>query len=109
MRCVAVLVGAYVCLIGAVVHRHVVVAGQFTIPWGLALVVFTTTACALAAERAARTGAACFALGWALVLLVLQLLADQGYLVASDTLGYAFSALCLGGIVMAMIRRPRVK
>lgn len=109
MRLLAVITGAYVCLIGAVVHRHALWEGQVMVPWGLGLVVVTTTACAMAAERLARTGAACFAVGWALMLLVLQMMADEGYLVAADWLGYAFSGLCLGGIVVAMVRRPRVK
>lgn len=108
-RAALVVLGAYVCVIGAVVHRHTWPAGGTSWPWGLVVVVAATWAVARAADLVTRVGAAWFALGWALALLGLQYSPGGSYLVASDWLGLAFSAGSLGVIVLVVVKPPRVE
>lgn len=102
------LVGGYVCLLGAFTHRHAWVGADITWPWGLVLTIAVTYVVAVAAELVVRTGSACIALGWATVLLALQLSPGGSYLVASDWLGWIFTGVSLGAIVLAMVRPPRL-
>ena len=103
------LLGIYVCVVGAVVHRHVWVAGGVDWPWGLLAAVAATFAIARAAGIVVRVGGAWFACGWALGLMLLQVAGGDSYLVATDWLGWLFSAGCLGVIVLAVLRPPRVE
>jgi len=102
------VLGAYVCLLGAVLHRHVWRTGGVDWPWGLVVVVATTAVVTVAAGRLARLGGAWIALGWAAALLALQWSPGGSYLVASDWLGLSFTAGCLGAIVLCVALRPRV-
>jgi hypothetical protein len=106
-RAALVVLGVYVCFLGAVVHRQVWRAGEVEWPWGLAVVVLVTGAVTLAANHAVRIGGAWLALGWAVALLALQWSPGGGYLVASDGLGLSFTAGCLGVIVLGVAIRPR--
>lgn len=107
-RFLVAALGLYVCLLGAVTHRHVWVAGGVTWPWGLVLAIAVTCVVAVAAGLLVHTGSAFFALGWAAGLLALQWSPGGSYLIASDWLGWAFTAVSLGGIVLAMVRPPRL-
>jgi hypothetical protein len=108
LRVALVVVGAYVCLLGAVVHRQVWVVGGATWPWGLVAVIGVTALVTVAAGHVTRIGGAWIALGWAGALLSLQWSPGGGYLVASDGLGIAFTVGCLGVIVLAVTVRTRL-
>jgi len=103
------ILGVYVCLLGAVVHRQVWRAADVTWPWGLIAVVVVTGLVTIAAGRALTLGGAWLALGWAVGLLALQWSPGGGYLVASDGLGLSYTAGCLGVIVLCVALRPRVE
>ena len=109
LRAALVVVGAYVCLLGAVVHRQVWVAGGVTWPWGLVAVVVVTALVAVAAGELMRIGGAWMALGWAGALLILQWSQGDSYLVASDWLGLVFTGASLGAIVLAVTLRTRLR
>lgn len=102
------VLGAYVGIVGAFVHRHVWRSGGVDWPWGLVLVIAATYAVALAADRFAPLGTAWFGLGWAIVLMAQQLSPGGSYLVASDWLGWSFTVGGLGAIVIEVVRTPRV-
>ena len=108
LRAALVVVGAYVCLLGAVVHRQVWAAGGVTWPWGLVAVVVVTALVTVAAGEVMRIGGAWLALGWAGALLILQWSQGDSYLVASDWLGLVFTAASLGVIVLAVAARTRL-
>ncbi|KQX72422.1 MULTISPECIES: hypothetical protein [Aeromicrobium] len=108
LRVALVVVGAYDCLLGAVVHRQVWVAGGVTWPWGLVATVVVTALVTVAANDATRVGGAWLAIGWAGALLALQWSPGGSYLVASDGLGMAFTAGSLGVIVLAVAARTRL-
>jgi hypothetical protein len=108
VRVVLVVVGAYDCALGAVVHRQVWVAAGVTWPWGLVATVAVTALVTVAANDVVRVGGAYVALGWAGALLALQRSPGGGYLVASDGLGMAFTAGSLGVIVLAVAARTRL-
>lgn len=108
LRAALGVVGAYLCLLGAVVHRQVWVAGGTTWPWGLAAVLLVTLVVTIAANDVLRVGGAFVALGWAVALLALQWSPGGGYLVASDGLGTAFTVGSLGAIVVPVVVRTRL-
>jgi hypothetical protein len=108
LRPLLVVVGAYVCLLGAVVHRQVWVAAGVAWPWGLVAAVAITTLVTVAAGDATRIGGAWLALGWAGALLSLQWSPGGSYLVASDWLGLVFTGASLGAIVIAVTLRTRL-
>jgi hypothetical protein len=107
-RIVLVVVGAYLCVVGAIVHRQTAYAHGVGWPWGLVLVLAATVAVVRAAVGFSRLGAAWLGLGWALALTGLQFSPGGSYLVASDWHGWVFTAGCLGVIVVAALRTPRV-
>jgi hypothetical protein len=107
-RAALVLLGAYLAVIGAFVHRHTWRIGGTDWPWGLVLVVLTTYAVVVAADRLAPVGGAWIALGWGVLLLAQQLAPGGSYLVASDWLGWSFTIGCLGAIVLGVLRPPRL-
>lgn len=109
LRAALAVLGAYVCLLGAVLHRHVWRAGDVSWPWGLVVVVALTGLVTLAANRVMRIGGAWVAIGWAAGLLALQWSPGGSYLVASDWLGLSFTACGLGVIVVCVALRPRVE
>lgn len=102
-----VLLGAYVALIGAVVHRHRVEVLGVDWPWGLALALAATIAVAVAAGHVGRVGETWFALGWAVVTLAQSLSPGGSYLVAGDWLGWAYTLLGLGSLGLIIVRNSR--
>jgi hypothetical protein len=109
-----VLLGAYVALTGALVHRQRTELLGVAWPWGLALALVATAAVALAAGRVGRVGETWFALGWSLVILGQSLSPNGSYLVAGDWLGWAYSLLGMGSLGAIIVRnsggtRPRVE
>ena len=84
------ILGVYVCLLGAVVHRQVWRAADVTWPWGLIAVVVVTGLVTIAAGRALTLGGAWLALGWAVGLLALQWSPGGGYLVNHSNSVYLF-------------------
>jgi hypothetical protein len=108
VRPLLVVVGAYLCLLGAVVHRQVWIAAGVTWPWGLVVAVGVTALVTVAAGDAVRVGGAWIALGWAGTLLLLQWSQGDSYLVASDWMGLVFTAASLGVIVLAVAVRTRL-
>lgn len=107
-RAALVLLGAYVGVVGAFVHRHVWRSHGVDWPWGVLLAVVVTYAVVLAAERIVPTGGAWFGLGWGIVLLAQQFSPGGSYLVASDWLGWSFTIGSLGAIVVGVVRTPRL-
>jgi hypothetical protein len=103
-----VVLGAYVCLLGAVLHRQAWRAADVSWPWGLAAVLVLTLLVTLAANGLSRVGGAWFALGWAVALLALQWSPGGSYLVASDWVGLTFTGGGLGVIVLGISMRPRL-
>ena len=101
------LLGVYVALIGAVVHRHSTELLGVDWPWGLVLALGVIGAVAVAAERIARLGASWFAIGWSVVLLGQSLSPNGSYFVAADWLGYAYSLLGLGSLGVIIVRSSR--
>ena len=95
-RLALALLGVYVALVGAAVHRHSVELLGVEWPWGLVLALGVLGAVAAAAERIIRLGASWLAIGWSLVLLGQSLSPNGSYLVAADWIGYAYSLLGLG-------------
>lgn len=104
-----VLLGLYVALVGAIVHRHSVEIWDIAWPWGLVLAVVTTAAVAVAAGRIDRLGEAWYSLGWMLVLVVQSLAPGGSYLVANDWLGWCYSGLGAGSLWAVMIRSSRLQ
>lgn len=100
-----VVLGAWVGVLGAVVHRMTADVGALRLPWGLALALLAVVLGALACEQLVRVGGAWFGLGWTLVLLLQQVQTSGSYLVAGDALGWTFMAGglagCAGVVVLA--------
>jgi hypothetical protein len=107
-RVALALLGAYVGVIGAVVHRHTVHTAGLHWPWGSALAIGVTYVVAVAAGRWIPVGAAWFGLGWAVVLMVQQLAPGGSYLIAGDWLGWTYTLGCVGGIALGVARPPRL-
>jgi hypothetical protein len=105
-RAALVIVGVYLCLVGALVHRQAAYVHGVTWPWGLVLVLVATVAVVRAAMGFSRLGAAWLGLGWALALTALQFSPGNSYFVASDWFGWAFTAGSLGVIVVGAVRTP---
>jgi hypothetical protein len=109
-RAALVIVGVYLCLVGALVHRQAAYIHGVTWPWGLVLVLAATVAVVRAAMGFSRLGAAWLGLGWAFALTGLQLWykfwPGHSYLVTTDWLGWGFTAGCLGAIVVGAVRTP---
>lgn len=109
LRAALAVLGAYVCVLGAVLHRQVWDAGDVRVPWGLIAAIAVAGAVTLAANGVTRMGGAWFALGWAAGLLALQWSPGGGYLIASDWLGLSFTAGGLGVIILGVVLRPKVE
>ncbi|MEJ7633957.1 hypothetical protein [Aeromicrobium sp.] len=107
-RAALVVLGAYVGTVGAIVHRHTWSVGGIQWPWGLLMAIAATYAMVLAADRFARVGGAWFGLGWAIALMAQQFSPGGSYLIGSDSLGWSFTAGCLGAIVLGVLRPPRL-
>lgn len=101
-----VLVGVYVGLLGAVVHRLRSDAGPVEVPWGLLLGLVTAVVLAWTAARLVRAGAGWFALGWTSVLLLQGLGGDGSYLVGSDGWGWAYMGIGLSALVLVVVLGP---
>ncbi|WP_370618184.1 DUF6113 family protein [Mumia qirimensis] len=97
----AVLLGAAVCVAGLVVHRHV----DLSVPWGLLLVLATVVLATRAAGYLVGTaGAVALAGGYGVVLFLGTSSRPEGdYLVAADTLGYAFLLGSLAALVAGLL------
>lgn len=108
MRAALLVLGAYVGVIGAIVHRHMWRTGDVSWPWGLVLAILATYAVVLGAERVMRVGGAWFGLGWGIVLMAQQLSPGESYLIGSDWLGWTFTIGCAGAIVLGVVRPPRL-
>jgi hypothetical protein len=104
-----VLLGAYVAVIGAVVHRHRVELWGVAWPWGLVLALVATAAVALGAGRIGRVGETWFALGWAVVILGQSLSPTGSYLVAADWLGWVYSLIGMGSLGAIIVRNSRLQ
>jgi hypothetical protein len=107
-RAALVVLGAYVGILGALVHRHTWRSDGTDWPWGLVLTVLVTYVVVVAADRVAPVGGAWFGLGWAIVLMGQQLSSGAGYLVADDWLGWSFTIGSVGAIVLGVVRPPRL-
>lgn len=107
-RAALVIVGAYLCVVGSLVHRHTSEIGGIDVPWGLVLALIATAAVVIAASNVVRVGGAWLGLGWAAALTALQMSPGGSYLVATDWVGITYAAGCLGAIVWGSLRTPRV-
>lgn len=108
-RFVLVLLGVYVALIGAVVHRHRAELLDVEWPWGLALALCATVVVAVTAGHVVRLGETWYALGWALVLLAQPLAPGGSYLVAADWLGWTYTLLGMGSLGLVIVRNSRLE
>ena len=108
-RAALVVLGGYVGVVGAVVHRHSWRSLGVEWPWGLLLAIVATYAVVLAADRVMQVGGAWFGLGWGIVLLAQQFSPGGSFLIARDWLGLSFTIGCLGAIVVGVVRTPRLK
>ncbi|MEO6606009.1 MAG: hypothetical protein ABIN55_10385 [Aeromicrobium sp.] len=108
-RITLVIVGAYLCVIAALVHRHSDEIAGVRVPWGLILALASSLAVVLAASEWMRVGGAWLGLGWAGMLTALQLSPGGSYLVATDRVGLTFAAGSLALIVWGALRSPRVE
>jgi len=102
------LIGAWTGLVGMLVHRQATVAGGVVWPWGLVLVLIVTAAVVHAANGLFRVGAAWFALGWALILMLERIIGGTSYLVATDWVGWTFMLGGLGVITVEVARGSRL-
>ena len=102
------MAGAYLCVVGAIAHRHATYVAGVEVPWGTVLAVITTYAMVLAAARIVRVGGAWLGMGWAVALTAQQLSPGGSYLVASDWLGWLFIIGSLGAIVLGVLRPNRL-
>lgn len=109
IRAGLVLLGAYVGLAGAFVHRHGVDLLGVAWPWGLVVALFATAAVATAVGPWCRVGEAWFALGWGLVLILQPWSPDGSYLVADDWLGWTYSFGGVGALGLVVVRGSRVE
>ncbi len=107
-RIVLVVVGAYLCVIAAIVHRHSDEIVGFQVPWGLVIALAASLAVVVAASEWMRVGGVWLGLGWAAMLTALQLSPGGSYLVATDWMGLTFAAGSLALIVWGALRTPRV-
>jgi hypothetical protein len=108
-RLALVLVGAYVAVIGAFVHRHRIELLGVDWPWGLVLALAATAAVALGAGRVSRVGETWFALGWAVLILGQSLAPTGSYLVAADWLGWTYSLIGMGSLGAIIVRNSRLR
>jgi hypothetical protein len=113
-RLALALLGGYVALMGAFVHRERAELWGVLWPWGLALALVATAAVAMGAARIGRIGETWFALGWAVVILAQSLSQNGSYLVAADWLGWTYSLLGMAALGAIIVRssgrtRPRVE
>lgn len=109
LRTGSVLLGLWVGVLGALVHRMSATAVGVDWPWGLVLALGTTGAVAAACGRLVRMGAAWFGAGWTVALLLQQVWAPQRYLVAGDAVGWSFMILGLGGVAALVVRASRLE
>ncbi|KAA1422683.1 hypothetical protein FE697_010905 [Mumia zhuanghuii] len=101
----AALLGVALCVAGLVVHRHV----DASIPWGLVLTLATVVVTIRAAGYAVgKAGAYVLAGAYAVVLFLGTSSRPEGdYLVAADTLGYAFLLGSLAALVVGIVWTTR--
>ncbi len=108
-RAALVVVGAYLCVVAAIVHRNTSDFAGIQVPWGLVVALAATVAVVWSATRFVPVGGAWLGLGWAAMLTVLQMSPGGSYLVATDWLGLTFAAGSLGAIVWGALRTSRVE
>lgn len=106
-RAALALLGAYVCVLGVVVHRHSTEVAGLTVPWGLLLGLAATFAVAVAATHWVPLGGAWIALGWTVTLLLQEIAASGSVVVAGDGVGWGFMLGCLALLAVAVVRAPR--
>jgi hypothetical protein len=106
-RLALALLGVYVAVVAAAVHRHRAELVGVDWPWGLVLALGASVVVAVAAGRLVRLGSAWFTLGWAVVLVGQSLAPGGSYFVAGDALGYTYTALGLGSLTLIVIRDSR--
>lgn len=102
------LLGAWVGVLGMLVHRQSVFAGGLTWPWGLIVVLAVTVVVARASSGLQRVGAAWFALGWVAILMIERLVGGDSYLVATDWVGWTFMLGSLGLIGWEVVHSSKV-
>jgi hypothetical protein len=102
-RLALVLLGAYVAVVGAAVHRHRVELLGVEWPWGLVLAIGVTVVAAVAAGHVRRLGESWFALGWVLVVLAQSVAPGDSYFVAADWLGWTYTLLGMGSLGLVAV------
>ncbi|AXT85741.1 hypothetical protein C6I20_11445 [Aeromicrobium sp. A1-2] len=107
-RASLLVLGVYVGVVGAIMHRHVWWAGGVIWPWGVLLTVAVTYAVVRAAGQLMPAGGAWLGLGWGLVLMAQQVSPGDSYLIASDWIGWSFTIGSAGAIVLGVLRPPRL-
>ncbi len=108
-RLALVLLGAYVGVVGAVVHRHRVELLGIAWPWGLALALAVTVVVALAAGNVIGLGASWFTVGWALLLVAQSASPVGSHLVAADSLGWSYTLVGSGCLGLVILRNSRLE
>jgi len=104
-----VVVGAYLCIVGAIVHRQTSYAAGFGWPWGLVLTLACTASVVHAARQVVSAGVGWLGLGWGAALMALQFSPGKSIIIASDWWGWSFAVGGVGVIVVGALRAPRVE
>jgi hypothetical protein len=102
------LLGAYVAVLGMVVHRQRAELLGVEWPWGLALAIGVAVVAAVAAGHVRRMGESWFMLGWVLVVLAQAAAPGGSYLVAADWLGWTFTLLGMGCLGLVVVWNSRL-
>ena len=98
----AVASGGALALVGALIHRHIWLAGSIEIPWAAALVVAATCTRIRVMRHEDGDGRRCgvFALTWLAVTTLIALLRTNDLVIASDVMGVGY--LLVGALTVGV-------
>lgn len=107
LRALALISGAYVCVLASFVHRMGSEVAGGLVPWGLVVGVATTYLLGIVWGRR-RLCAEMYAIGWALGLGLGLGVGSDSYLITVDPLGVVFLIGGLGSLFLVLWRASRL-